>query len=228
MSDANGQTEDLGGTPSLLSGQDPDGGGETPSLLSGQDPDGGGETPSPLSGNGTDGQGQDGGAAPSAQGTYEPLSVPEGVELDDGTKNEINALGAELGLTQEQLQRVFDFGVSKGVFGGQELDEILLKRREEARALDTRRVMSDPELKGYVGDAQRALVRFDPGGGVMRTLRFYGVDNSPEMVRFFGNIGRAFRESGFVTTPGRRQAPAPAAETLQGMASAIYPPSVMK
>jgi hypothetical protein len=191
--------------------------------------EGGGE--SLLGGNadaGDNGDPSAGEAAGNQGGAYEPLVTPEGLELDNETRSEINALGAELGLTQAQLQRVFDFGVSHGVFGGQELDELMLKTREKLKALDRQKVLSDPELKGSLGDANRVLTRFDADGKVLATLKFYGLENSPDIVRFFGAIGRVFRESGFVTVaPGNARA-ASGAGSLREMASAVYPPSVMR
>lgn len=150
------------------------------------------DTPAPETG--TEGQPaegeNDGNAAPEK---YE-FTMPEGYEVDDAAMEQITPVLRDLGLTQEQAQKLADFH-----FGQLER---LAAAQEQARA-EMQRVWIDElkadkeiggtELKSNLATAGRLLLRY--GSADLDTLlKESGLDKHPAVVRFLVKAGRELAE----------------------------------
>jgi hypothetical protein len=174
-------------------------------------PDGdGGITGNPPGGKEGNPPAEQAGAAPAQ---YEPISLPEGVTLDEQMTGEITALGQKVGLTQTQLQAVVEFGVSKGVFGGLDLDELRLKVRESDKAELAKRGLS-----ADIRYAQRVFNRFGDQE-VADVLKQSGLTHNPALTKFLIGIGKELGEAPFAKggnpSPGSDQ-------SLKSIAQKIY------
>ena len=130
---------------------------------------------------------------PSAPEKYE-FAAPEGQELDANALSVFEPIAKELGLTQEQAQKLVDIYPQIQ----QQQAEAWSKQGEEWRE----QVKSDKEIGGdkytaNVGNAQKALDQF--GSPALREyLETTLLGNHPELVRFFAKVGKAVSEDTMV------------------------------
>ncbi|MDW5502458.1 hypothetical protein R6Y99_21915 [Pseudomonas lundensis] len=130
---------------------------------------------------------------PAAPEKYE-LAAPEGQELDANALAVFEPIAKELGLTQEQAQKLVDIYPQIQ----QQQAEAWSKQGEEWRE----QVKSDKEIGGdkytaNVGNAQKALDQF--GSPALREyLETTLLGNHPELVRFFAKVGKAVSEDTMV------------------------------
>ncbi|WP_440493128.1 peptidase [Serratia sarumanii] len=130
---------------------------------------------------------------PAAPEKYE-FAAPEGQELDANALSVFEPIAKELGLTQEQAQKLVDIypQIQK------QQAEAWSKQGEEWRE----QVKSDKEIGGdkytaNVGNAQKALDQF--GSPALREyLETTLLGNHPELVRFFAKVGKAVSEDTMV------------------------------
>lgn len=130
---------------------------------------------------------------PAAPEKYE-FAAPEGQELDANALSVFEPIAKELGLTQEQAQKLVDIYPQIQ----QQQAEAWSKQGEEWRE----QVKSDKEIGGdkytaNVGNAQKALDQF--GSPALREyLETTLLGNHPELVRFFAKVGKAVSEDTMV------------------------------
>lgn len=138
-----------------------------------------------------EGEGED--AKAGAPEKYE-FVPPEGVTLDPAAVEEFTPVARELGLTQEQAQRVVN------LYAG------LQQRQADALAEQSRQwveqVMADKDLGGARWDANRALVaqardRFATPA-LVELMETTGLGNHPEVIRLFAAVGKAIADDGHV------------------------------
>lgn len=134
---------------------------------------------------------------PAAPEKYE-FSAPEGQELDANALAVFEPIAKELGLSQEQAQKLVDI-----------FPQI---QQQQAEAWSKQvsdwgeQVKADKEIGGdkfnaSVGAAQRALDQF--GNTELREyLNASGLGNHPALVRFCAKVGKAMAEDTFVV-PGQ-------------------------
>nr|WP_308530021.1 peptidase [uncultured Serratia sp.]DAM25245.1 MAG TPA: stabilization protein [Caudoviricetes sp.] len=133
------------------------------------------------------------GKKPAAPEKYE-FVAPEGQELDANALSVFEPIAKELGLTQEQAQKLVDIYPQIQ----QQQAEAWSKQGEEWRE----QVKSDKEIGGdkytaNVGNAQKALDQF--GSPALREyLETTLLGNHPELVRFFAKVGKAVSEDTMV------------------------------
>ncbi len=139
----------------------------------------------------TDGGGNDeqGESAPSAPETYE-FTMPEGVELDQGMADAVTPVFKDLGLSQEQADRL------TGVYA-----EAMQKQAEAYQASVAEQVeswanelRSDKELGGdafgeNAGIARAAIEKLG-SPELSALLDETGLGNHPELFRFALNVGK--------------------------------------
>lgn len=126
--------------------------------------------------------------------TYADFELPEGIEITEETMTAMTSQFKELGLTQDQAQRLINFQADR------------VKASEEARAdaftqltkdwLDQSK--KDPEIGGEkfdetVATARGALKEFGTDG-LNELLRDYGIGNHPEVIRAFAKVGALLKE----------------------------------
>lgn len=134
------------------------------------------------------------------------FKMPDGVELDKAAADEFSAIAKEMGLDQEQAQKVADVGAK------------MAQRQAEAHARQVEawvgEVKADKEIGGdkldeNLGVARKALDTF--GTPELRDLlNASGMGNHPAVIKAFYKVGKAISEDGFVkgSPPGASTDPA--------------------
>lgn len=145
-----------------------------------------------------------------AEGSEEKAEVPEayefkfaeGLEVDASTLEDLGGLAKELGLTQEQAQKIADLGAKQSERWQNQLSEIMAENdrqwMEESRA--------DKEFGGDKFDENLALgvkaVETFGGPKLKQLLKESRLGNHPEMLRAWINVGKAIADDSVV--PGGR------------------------
>ncbi len=141
-------------------------------------------------------------------GGYE-LQLPEGVEPSDETVEGFKGVASELGLNNEQAQKLVDYYAE---LAGQQQESLQARWREQ---LDqwVESVKSDEELGGRNYDQTMSLAGSAMDKFATPELRQMlddtGVGSNPEMVRLMARIGKAIGEDSIVQPPGSSGTQAP-------------------
>jgi hypothetical protein len=125
---------------------------------------------------------------------YADLKAPEGMELDGALIEKATPLFKELGLNQEQAQKLTDFYAS----------EIQASTQRQVESFDQLKqdwlteVKSDKEVGGDKLDqsVQLGKVALDKFGTpeLTKLLNDFGLGNNPEMIRFMARVGKLTQE----------------------------------
>lgn len=193
-----------GGNPAAEGGQ-PDGQGGTPSTPSGQQTDAGGQRADGHEGD--DGQGKP--ADPS--GEYQ-FQAPEGMELDTEAMEAFTPVAKELGLNNEQAQKLVDLYATR-MQSNTEAQTEEWQRQIEQWETDLK---NDPDIGGRQFDASiqaagQAMDRFATPE-LREFLDQTGMGSHPEMVKLMAKIGKAIGEDDFVSPPGSSGTQEPAGD----------------
>ncbi|EPO8223899.1 peptidase [Providencia rettgeri] len=143
----------------------------------------------------TEPKGDDKKSVSAAPEKYE-FTAGEGQELDKEAIAAFEPVARELGLSNEQAQKVVD------VYGSTIMPQIA-KQQEAAWQKQVTEwaetVKADKELGSdeSIGYAQKALDQF--GSPELNEFLLQGFGNHPEFVRIFSKIGKAMSEDGFVS-----------------------------
>ncbi|QUT13782.1 peptidase [Rahnella inusitata] len=140
---------------------------------------------------------------------YEFKSPIEGQELDAEMTAALEPVARELGLNNEQAQKLVD------IYGKDILPKIEARQQENwAKQTEAwaNEVKTDKEIGGdafvaNVGLAQKALDTFAPAG-LREYLETTGLGNHPDLVRCFVKVGKAMSEDSMImpNTGGQRSA----------------------
>jgi len=129
------------------------------------------------------------------------FKMPEGMEeaLDEDTAKEFSEVAKELGLTQDQAQKVVDVQVGLMNRIGEKLQGEWSTLQEEWRA-DAK---SDKEFGGEkfqenLGYAVKAIDTFG-SEALKEALEVTGMGNHPELVRFCISVGKMIGEDGVMS-----------------------------
>lgn len=142
--------------------------------------------------------GDEDGAGKEGEGTvpenYADFNLPEGLSISDEYLQEIAPVFKELGLTQEQAQKVIDVHTQRAQAGEEARSEAFNQVKQEW--LDAAK--ADKEIGGEafdenVASAQLALKQFG-SDGLKQVLRDYGIGNHPEVIRVFTKVGKLLKE----------------------------------
>jgi hypothetical protein len=129
---------------------------------------------------------------------YQDFVLPEGVEVDTQTMGEARDLLAELGLPQEQAQRLVDFYAGKiRQFGESQAGSWVKLNEKWVSDFKADREIGGDRIQETVAAAARAMERF--GTPELReALIMTGAGNHPEVIRFVARVGKATAEDRFV------------------------------
>jgi hypothetical protein len=144
-----------------------------------------------------------------APAEYAEFKIPEGTTLDETTATEFKAMAKELDLTQEQAQKLLDFGGGKL----RALAEGPYKAWSEMQTKWQAEVKADPEIGGTKLEAslKEAAAVFVPGESnpfvgsdaearsLKDALNATGAGNNPAIVKMFVRMGRMLGEPGSLT-----------------------------
>lgn len=174
--------------------------GQAPAAVEGSDA---GNTADDTGGNDTTGQLTDGEGSQTVPDTYADFAMPEGVTVDSALLSEATPLFKELGLTQEQAQKLVDFQAKQVQASSQSqvdaFNQLMNDWQEQSR--------NDKEFGGDKFDENIAVARsaIDKFGTpeLKQLLEEHGVGNHPEVIRFMVKVGKLTAEDvpGGTTTP---------------------------
>lgn len=162
------------------------------------------------------GQQTDGEGSQTTPDTYADFAMPEGVTVDSAMLNEAVPLFKELGLTQDQAQKLVDFQAKQVQASSQSnvdaFNQLMNDWQEQSR--------NDKEFGGdkfeeNIGIARSAIDKFGTPE-LKQLLEEHGVGNHPEVIRFMVNVGKLTAED----VPGGTTAPTSKA---QDRVSLLYP-----
>jgi len=126
--------------------------------------------------------------------SYADFTIPEGFTHNETSLAEASGIFKEIGLTQEQAQRLIDFDVKHKQADQDSSLEAWTKTMDEWRDQSA----SDKEFGGANFEVNIALAKKgrDAFGSedFNQMLDVTGIGNHPEMVRFLVNIGKAVSE----------------------------------
>jgi hypothetical protein len=155
---------------------------------------------------------------PAKEVVYE-FKLPDGVELKGELIDELKTTAKDLGLTQEQAQRVADLGAKQAQgFAAQLVDQQKAMTAEWAEQTTTDKEIGGDKLPENLGVAKKALDTF--GSPALKTLlNQSGLGNHPEVVRFMVKAGKAISEDGKLVTGSAAQAD----RAAQPIENRLYP-----
>ena len=148
--------------------------------------------------------------------TYADFAMPEGVTVDSALLNDAVPLFKELGLTQDQAQKLVDFQAKQVQASSQSqvdaFDQLMNDWQEKSK--------NDKEFGGdkfeeNIGIARSAIDKFGTPE-LKQLLEEHGVGNHPEVIRFMVNVGKLTAED----VPGGTTVPTSKA---QDRVSLLYP-----
>ncbi|WP_374312445.1 hypothetical protein [Dongia sp.] len=117
---------------------------------------------------------------------YADFKAPEGVELDKDILSEFVPFAKELNLTQENAQKLVDFGAKIITKQFEAIEAQHVKWAEDARA--------DPEIGGDKLPANLALgkrvIDFAGGAELRKELNDSGFGNNPALIKAFAKLGK--------------------------------------
>ena len=148
--------------------------------------------------------------------TYADFVMPEGVELDSALLTEATPLFKELGLDQEQAQKLVDFQAKQAQASSESnVDAFnqLMNDWQEQSKNDTE--FGGDKFEENVGIARSAIDKFGTPE-LKQLLEEHGVGNHPEVIRFMVKVGKLTAED----VPGGTTT---ATSKAQDRVSLLYP-----
>lgn len=136
--------------------------------------------------------------AAGAPEEYADFAVPEGVEMDADVMTEFKGIAKELGISQENAQKLIDLQASMEAKRADSMQQALADQSQQW--MDE--VKNDKEFGGEnyesnVAIAAKAIESF--GSPELRTvLNRSGLGNHPELVKFCHRIGKAISDDKLV------------------------------
>lgn len=179
-----------------------------------------------LSGDGGEGDGED--TATGAPDEY-VFTPPDGVEIDEAQIEAFGEYAHDLGLSQDQFQKLIDFEMERAQQAQSQMAEAYTERVSGwAEATKADKELGGEVLDENLGLAKRAMDAFaspelaklidtpsteNPDG--------LGLGNHPEVIRLFYRVGKAISESDLVTGDSKVEGPA----SLQKMYPTMFNPA---
>jgi hypothetical protein len=179
-----------------------------------------------LSGDGGEGDGED--TATGAPDEY-VFTPPDGVEIDEAQIESFGEYAHDLGLSQDQFQKLIDFEMERAQQAQSQMADAYTERVSAwAEATKADKELGGEVLDENLGLAKRAMDAFaspelaklidtpsteNPDG--------LGLGNHPEVIRLFYRVGKAISESDLVTGDSKVEGPA----SLQKMYPTMFNPA---
>ena len=193
------------------------GAGQVPGSLLGADdaPGEGGEQNAQVD-QGQQGEQQGQAAESKQESAFQPFTLPEGVEYDEASSREFQTLAKELGLNQEQAQKLVDFHAKKYLGEADEFN----KRLMEERGKWEEQCKNHPEFGGAkfsesLGYARNFIKTF--GGDELKGAMDI-IGDHPALFSAFAKAGKLLAEDRFVQGSGGG-----VDRTFSGVAKTMYP-----
>lgn len=134
---------------------------------------------------------KDAGESPES---YADFAMPEGVELDSELLAEATPIFKEIGLSQEQAQKLVDLEAKRVQAAQQrQVDSFNQLKQDWLDQSKTDNEIGGEMFEESVADARLFLEKF--GTPELKTLlNDYGVGNNPEFIRAFARAGKLLKE----------------------------------
>lgn len=148
--------------------------------------------------------------------TYADFVMPEGVELDSALLTEAAPLFKELGLTQDQAQKLVDFQAKQAQASSEsQVDAFNQLMNDWQTKSKNDKEFGGDKFEENVGVARSAIDKFGTPE-LKQLLEEHGVGNHPEVIRFMVKVGKLTAEDvpGGLTT---------ATTKAQDRVSLLYP-----
>ncbi len=140
------------------------------------------------------------------------LTMPEGVELDAALLEKVDPVFRDIGLTNEQANKLANVFAEYRVSEAQGQSDAYAQQVEDwGKAARDDKEFGGAAFDASVAQAQKAIGQF--GSPELKTLLADGLGNHPELIRFCVRVGKAIGEDGGVEA-SRAATPRSAAETL--------------
>jgi len=126
--------------------------------------------------------------------TYADFTLPEGLTLDDAQLESATPLFKELGLTQEQAQKLVDFQAAQVQAGQQgQMDAFTQLKDDWLAQSKADKEFGGDKFEENVGIAKQAIAKFG-SEGFNKLLNDFGLGNHPEVIRLMTKVGRLTKE----------------------------------
>ena len=142
------------------------------------------------------------------------FEMPEGVTIDDATLGDLKTLAKDLGLSQEQAQKIADLGAQQSQRWADMQTEYATKAREEwAAAAKADSEYGGAAFQASISSASKAIKQFGTPEFV-NLLNETGLGNHPEVIRAFYKVGKMIEDDGIVPGGRNSEQPTDAAKRL--------------
>ena len=126
--------------------------------------------------------------------TYADFALPEGMTLDETALAEANPMFKELGLNQEQAQKVIDLYAQQVQAGSQkQVDDFNQLMDDWLTASKNDGEFGGDKFDENIKVAQNAIAKYGTPE-LKQLLEDHGVGNHPEVVRFMVRVGQTLKE----------------------------------
>lgn len=137
-------------------------------------------------------------AAPSVPERYSFANLPDGYSIDDAALAEWSPVFKELGLTQEQAEKLVALDAKRALAGQQASEQAATEHRQKMvgdweASLKQDKDFGGAHFEANVGIAQNALAQFGTPE-LSQFLKESGLGSHPEVVRFFHRVGKEIAE----------------------------------
>lgn len=158
----------------------------------------------------------DGEGSQTAPDTYADFAMPEGVEVDSELLAEATPIFKELGLTQEQAQKLVDFQAKQVQASSQRnVDAFNQLMNDWQNQSENDKEFGGDKFDENIKIAQSAISKFGTPE-LKQLLEEHGVGNHPEVIRFMVKVGKLTAED---VPDGTQTAPSAAKDRV----STLYP-----
>lgn len=137
---------------------------------------------------------QTGESSQTAPDTYADFALPEGIELDSAMLEAATPIFKDLGLTQEQAQKLVDFQAKQVQASSQrQVDDFNQLMDDWQNQSKTDKEFGGDAFEKNTGIARLAIDKFGTPE-LKQLLNDHGVGNHPEMIRFMFRVGKLLGE----------------------------------
>lgn len=142
--------------------------------------------------------------APVVPEKYEPFKVPEGFTLDEAVSTEAGTIFKELGLSQDQGQKLVDFYTAKTV----EAAQAPYKQWADTQEAWVKEVKADPEIGNKLPEVKatiaKAIDSLGPqlSGEFRSSMDYTGAGNNPAFIKAFYKFAQQLTEGSHVSGRG--------------------------
>ena len=171
-------------------------------------------------------------ATASAPATYTAFRAPDGVTLSTAAIESATPVFRELGLSQDQAQKLVDLYATQQSAGDKALADKYAKAVEDQKSAWYNEVMRDPAIGPKIDSVKADIGRmFDAMGDTKLVsdlrgeLERTGMANNPTLVRAFAKLASHFTEGTHVTgdNPSPLGVARPNGASRPSIASAMFP-----